>query len=314
MISIPDDFWKEECRNGFYVSEVMKKSWAVQLTLLDEILEIADRHDIKIWLDYGSLLGAVRHHGYIPWDDDIDTAVMRKDYLPLINYLKEELPPYRVVTSFYTDNLCDKPTTVISSRKNIDIGNSDEEKIITKNNYGFPCSSWVDIFPMDYVPDDPNMWNLIRNLYTAAYELAIDMDVLIAKGEFEDDLKELEALTHIKIKRDENIRNSIWKLSDEIASMTTSEESHYVGWYGGALHSGSNCQRQASLFNNIIRTDFEFIKAPIPKDYDSILKSEFGSTYMTPKRVYNGHDYPHFKNQERAILSCTRMGQLGDIF
>jgi lipopolysaccharide cholinephosphotransferase len=314
MISIPDSFWKEECRDDFYISEVMKKSWAVQLTLLDEILEIADKHNIKIWLDYGSLLGAVRHHGYIPWDDDVDTAVMRHDYVPLINYLKEELPSHHDISSFYTSLSCNNPTAVISSRSNIDIGNSEEETRITALQYGFPCSSWVDIFPMDYVPDDPNMWFMIRNLYTAAFELAIDMDRLKAKGEFEDTLRELEKLAKVKIKRDENIRNSIWKLSDKIASMTTRKEAHYVGWYGGALHSSGTHKRPVSSLSEIIMVDFEFMKVPIPKDYDTILKIEFGKNYMTPLRSYAGHDYPHFKNQERAILSCSRIGQLGDIF
>ncbi len=314
MISVPDSFWKEECRDDFYISEVMKKSWAVQLTLLDEILEIADKHNIKIWLDYGSLLGAVRHHGYIPWDDDIDTAVMRKDYLPLINYLKEELPPYRVVSSFYTNVFCNNPTTVVSSRKNMDIGNSAEETEITKHNFGFPYSSWVDIFPMDYVPDNPDMWHMIRNLYTAAFEMAIDMEALQAKGEFEDDLEDLEKLTHCKIKRDENIRNSLWKLADKIASSTTRKESHKIGWYGGALHVGGTHMRPASTVSKIINAAFEFTTLPIPAEYDKILKIEYGDSYMTPRRVYDGHDYPHFKNQERAMIACSRMGQLGDIF
>ncbi|MBP3198523.1 MAG: LicD family protein [Butyrivibrio sp.] len=314
MLTFPEEFWKEELRTGFYVSEVMKKSWAIQLSLLTEILEIADRHNIKIWMEYGSLLGAVRHHGYIPWDDDIDTAVMRKDYVPLINYLKEELPSYRTISSFYTSKGCNNPTAVVSSRENIDIGNSSKEADITKMHYGFKCSSWVDIFPMDFVPDDKSRWETIRQLYTAAFELAINMDSFIANGEFEDYLSQLESLTRRKIKRDDNIRQSIWMLSEEIASMTRRKEASTVGWYAGALHMGSECKFPITAYNDIIYVDFETIKVPIPSDYNTLLKIEYGSNYMTPVRSPAGHDYPHFKSQERAIIACSKIGQLGDIF
>ncbi len=313
MISIPDDFWKEECRDGFYVSEVMKKSWAVQLTLLNEMLEIADKHNIKLWMNYGTLLGAVRHHGYIPWDDDIDTAVLRKDYVPLLNYLKEELPSYRVVGSFYTTKNYPRPGAVISTRANIDIGNSPLETKITKLEYGFPCSSWVDIFPLDYIPSDPNRWQLIRNLYTIAFGLARDMNSFIAKGDFEETLSQLESFTNTKIKRDENIVHSLWMLAEKIASMTTWKEARKVGWYAGRLHRNNKDMLPLSALSKFIQADFEMIKVPIPAGYDQILKIEFGENYMTPIRARASHDYPHFKNQERGMLAFNKIGQLGDI-
>lgn len=314
MVTIPKEFFREECRDGFYISEVMKKSWAVQLTLLDEILEIADRHNIRIWLDCGSLLGAVRHHGYIPWDDDVDTAVMRKDYVPLINYLKEELPPYRVVSSFYTNPAHDKPTAVISSRANMDIDNDPYETKLTQLHYGFRCSSWIDIFPLDYVPSDPERWEMIRNLYFAANEMASDIETCKASPDFEPTLQQLEKLTKTKIKRDENLAHSLWMLSEKLASMTTRKEARYIGWYGGALHTGSKCIRPLSAYSGTIMADFEIMKAPIPTGYDSILTMLYESEYMTPVRASAGHDYPHFKNQEMRILACNKTGQLGDIF
>ncbi len=313
MISIPSDFWKEECRDGFYVSEVMKKSWAVQLTLLEEMLEIADKHNIKIWMNYGTLLGAVRHHGYIPWDDDIDTAIMRKDFIPYLNYLKEELPPYRHVGSFYTSKKYTKPGAVISSRVNIDIGNSPLETKITQLQYGFPCSSWVDIFPLDYIPSDHQQWENIRNLYTVAFGLAQDMDSYVAAGDFDDTLAQLEDLTGTKVKRDENIVNSIWMLAEKIASMTPRNEAINVGWYAGRLHRNNKDMLPITAFSNTSMVDFEMIKVPIPDGYDKILRIEFGEDYMTPKRARASHDYPHFKNQERGLLAFNKLGQLGDI-
>ncbi|SES00918.1 lipopolysaccharide cholinephosphotransferase [Butyrivibrio fibrisolvens] len=314
MLSIPKEFFLEENRCNFYISQIMKKSWAVQLTLLDEILEIANKHNIKIWVDYGTLLGAVRHHGFIPWDDDIDASVMRNDYVPLIHYLKEELPPYRIVSSFYTEKYHDRPSVVVSSRANIDIGNSPLESKITTLEYGFPCSSWVDIFAMDYIPSDPLKWERIRKYYSLAYNLAMYREAYIASGEFESLLSELESFTETKIKRDEVLVNSIWMLAEKIATMTKKEDACQVGWYGGALRNDDKKKRPLLAFSSIIYTDFEFTKVPIPSGYTDVLKAEYGEDYMTPIKNFSLHDYPHFKNQERSILAFNKIGQLGDIF
>ena len=54
-------------------------------------MKVLEKYDLKYWLDYGTLLGAVRHGGYIPWDDDIDLGMMRKDYNRFIEVIKDEL-------------------------------------------------------------------------------------------------------------------------------------------------------------------------------------------------------------------------------
>lgn len=66
-----------------------------QLRMLDIMIEVdklCKKHNIPYWLEFGTLLGAVRHGGFIPWDDDFDIAVMRKDYKRLRKILKNELP------------------------------------------------------------------------------------------------------------------------------------------------------------------------------------------------------------------------------
>ena len=77
---IREDFLKEENRDDFYISKERKKTWAVNLDLLDNFKRVCEKHHLKWYLMFGSLLGAIRHHGFIPWDDDIDVVMPRDDY------------------------------------------------------------------------------------------------------------------------------------------------------------------------------------------------------------------------------------------
>lgn len=80
----------KEIRQGYEISSEMKKVWNVQMKLLKKLLEVCDKHHLKIWADGGTLLGTVRDHGYIPWDDDIDMVMLREDYDKLLEIAPKE--------------------------------------------------------------------------------------------------------------------------------------------------------------------------------------------------------------------------------
>ena len=125
-----------------YSSEVLEQLRACEIEILDVIVEFCDRNQLRYSLGYGTLIGAVRHKGFIPWDDDIDILMPRKDYEFLRS--KWDNPNY-YIHDFYKD--IEFTNNFIKIRKKHTTFCS--EKGDNKHMSGI----FVDIFPADRVPD-----------------------------------------------------------------------------------------------------------------------------------------------------------------
>lgn len=338
---IPAEFFKPETRLDFEIPETMKRAWAIQLTLLKQVLEIAQRNHIKLWLDYGSLLGAVRHNGYVPWDDDIDICLERPNYMRFLFILEKELPEYCRIRSFYTTPGYDQPKAFISNRDKIDIGGirpmqlasndghltpsditvqSDQpapssktdspsikplsEADITDIYYGLPYVAGIDLYPLDYVPKKQEKWDLIRQIYIAVYDLAMQFDTYKANGELEGYLGQIEDLLNVKVNRASDARFELWKLADSVAQMTTRAEASSMLWYPDAAMRANDMRRPFSSYEETIETNFEMLKAPIPAGFKEVLSACYGENFMTPVRQVSTHDYPFYKKQQEYIDRC----------
>ena len=98
-IDLPEGFLDEEVRNGYTVTSKAKRAWAVQIDLLIKLDEVCKKYGLRYFADSGTLLGAARDHGFIPWDDDIDVTMLRADYEKLKEVADKEFEyPY-----FYQD-------------------------------------------------------------------------------------------------------------------------------------------------------------------------------------------------------------------
>ncbi len=126
----------------------------IDLDITKAVVAICTRHKLRYYMLGGTMLGAVRHRGFIPWDDDIDLGMPRKDYERFLKIAPRELPSYMKVVNYRTDpqymfyitRILDTETKVIEER----IGND------TKYTHAS-----IDIFPIDGTPDNP----VLRKIY-----------------------------------------------------------------------------------------------------------------------------------------------------
>ena len=138
---ISKEFLEKEIRSGFVVESEKKKIWAIEIDLLLKFSEVCRRHNLHWFLMFGSLLGAVRHQGFIPWDDDLDVAMPRSDYEKFLSLNSEFTFPYFLQTP-YTDE-----GYFYSFAK---IRNSNTSMIAAKFiNQGHNQGIAIDVFPLD---------------------------------------------------------------------------------------------------------------------------------------------------------------------
>lgn len=98
-MNLPDGFLKEEVICDYKVSEKNKKIMAIELDLAQKLVDVCTENDITIFAYAGTMLGAIRHKGFIPWDDDMDFAILAKDLPKLEKLAKEFTYPYFLQTA-----------------------------------------------------------------------------------------------------------------------------------------------------------------------------------------------------------------------
>lgn len=147
-IELPGGFLEEEVRCEYTISKEMKEVWAVQLDLYAELKRVCDKYDLKLIADGGTTLGAVRHSGYIPWDDDLDFMMFRNEYDKLCEVAPSEFKePYFWQTGD-TDPACVRLHGQLRNSKTTGILKSD-----LPLGPIFNQGIFIDVFPYDSVPN-----------------------------------------------------------------------------------------------------------------------------------------------------------------
>ena len=302
----PKGFFLSENREDFPVEEMMKRAWAAALEILESVTDICQRHGISWYADWGTLLGCVRHRGFIPWDDDIDISMLRKDYNQLIPLLSKELPEGFVITGMYSEN-----DRLFKAGRVAQLRVMADEMYFPLPSYmnrfhGFPYPRiGIDIFPLDYIDDGKD--SVQMETLTSILKILTHWDELSEDNNLNASLDILETKTGHMISRDADTERNLWLLFDELCASNKSGTS--VSNFATRILE-KDYRIPAKAFDETIQLPFEFVSLSAPAGYDDVLAAEYGE-YMTPVRNLAAHDYPFYKNQEAEFIRMLSEAGIG---
>lgn len=299
----PHKYFEDEVREGFYVMGEMKRVWAAQIEVMLEIDKVCKRHNIKWFADCGTLLGTVRHKGYIPWDDDMDICMLRDEYDRFMRYAREELPDYFTVLSL--DMKGDPYYQYITRITNGRQFNFQPEFLEKYHDCHYPTG--VDLFSLEYLSPNPDYESeridIAKDVFALADTVPEDDEEAKKKDEKEDFsalISDIEKLCNVEIDKDMPIKQRMFIATDILFKLYGSKGAEHVALMPYWLKDRSH-KYPIECFRDTIMMPFENTELPVPVEYDKVLRIEYGD-YMKPVNAGGMHDYPFFEAMEDILI------------
>lgn len=261
---LPDNFWNEEIRDEFLVSAQMKKVWAIEMDLYRELTRILNKHNLRYFTDGGTVLGGIRHKGFIPWDDDLDVCIPREDYDKLLLLASEFKSPY-FLQSPITD-----PEYGYSF---IRLRNSNTSVVVEPYTHAkFNQGIYIDILPLDNVTKEdiaPRMEKIKQLIFKNSAYMRKDFP-----NKSETDLQKIKEFL------DPNMKPiDVWNEINKIATEKQNSATDYWSTVVVTIFAPHKNLCSKKAFETYKDIPFESISIRIPQGYHELLSTYYGN-YM----------------------------------
>lgn len=293
MLEFNEGYFEEETREGFVISSMMKRAWAAQLEVLEEIRRVCELLDLSYFADWGTMLGAVRHQGFIPWDDDLDVGMLRADYEVFLAKAPKLLQHWYELKSVGSDPGHDIVKARLINGRHMNF----EESFLEKFHH-CPYVVGIDIFPVDNLPDQEEERESLRDALGLLLRVEASVPEEPPYGEDVLELmKDLERTFGIPVRWENRLGHEAKRMFDILSARYVSQPTEYVTCMlaQAAGRKEYCCKRE--WYGSFLDMPFENTTIPVPVGYDGILRLNYGDDYMTPKNMGSSHDYPFYKEQ-----------------
>ena len=265
----------------------------VSLDILLFIDRTCRKLNLKYSLAWGTLIGAVRHHGLIPWDDDIDVIMPRKDYMKFILYMcnnEDGLTPYKLV-SVYNRNYYFYLVSRVTNDETIVI--PDKKSIQKQKDFGL----FVDVYPLDYCG---NTYNQAINFFKKQMivetfrQMALSDTFQRAKTSIFRTIIKYPLFVYSKAMGSDFF---LRKLENNVNNINKDYTQYCCSWCGTGGMSAKKLVFPSEWFNELMEVRFENQYYFIPKHYDEILSQVYGDYMDLPpiKERVGHHHYVAYR-------------------
>jgi len=269
---ISEEFLKSEIREDFFVDEKRKKIWAVELDILLLFDTLCKEHNLTYFLMHGTLLGAVRHKGFIPWDDDIDVVMPREDYDKFLSLAKMIEEPYFLQTPI-TDS---ESGFSMAKLKNSNTTCVNEMFKYQNMNFGIH----IDILPLDNFVDEG-----AKERYEKINALNIDSSTYMRMKNPNLDEKNKKRVKNYSGKTPDEIFKEVERLSSQFEDVDTDK----VTVAPLTLYPLENNIFEKCDFSDKLIWKFEGFEFPIPIGFDRVLTVMYGDYNTLPPQEERGN-------------------------
>lgn len=293
MLKFDKSYFADEVREGFYVPGFMKRCWASQLMLLSEIDRICKKHNIGWCIFYGTLLGAVRHKGFIPWDDDIDIAMLYEDYLRFAAVAERELPEELGFYSYEYNGKKDFQFIAGVGHREHPVISGHGEKY-----HGFPLSTCIDIFALNTLSESEQEearrqeeLGLCR-----AFRAMSESDRMQDESFRSSFLMLSEKRLGKRLSAEKSLPEQLSEYMLQRLSLYESSSSGLCTEFSQAVSQNKRYKYKKEWFRNPQMLEFEGMLLPAPDEYDRVLREYYGD-YSQISRGTSEHSYPSYRRE-----------------
>ena len=267
----------------------LRKAQLLMLKILKEVHKICEENNIKYFLSDGTLIGAIRHQGFIPWDDDLDIGMLREDYEKFCKIAPQILSENFILQNFQTDKGYGLQFGKVILKNTVWI-----EKVAKNTNRQW-SGIYIDIFPYDNITENKKMQKLINRLYIFIQGLILIKFKYINISNYESMAKKLKYVLK-KIYLCTISKKLLIYIRDSICKRYHNKSNTLVTKYGGNFYKNQN---PYNFYKDLTLQTFEDTSFYIPKNYDKILKNLYGNYMEIPpieKQRQHGIEYFDFGN------------------